>query len=921
MSTASGLPAEDLASKLLGTKEGRSGLEAFFTPQNIAVIGATEKAGSIGRTILWNLMKSPFGGPVFPVNPKRRSVLGIKAHPRIGDVPDLVDLAIVVTPAPTVPDLIGECVEAGVRAAIIASAGFKEIGAEGAALERRIMDQAGRGRMRVIGPNSLGVMSPFTGLNATAANAMARPGKIAVLSQSGALGTAVLDWSLRANVGFSAFVSVGSQLDVGWGDLIDYLGNDLHTKSIIIYMLSIGDARSFLSAAREVALTKPIIVIKPGRTKGASRAATAHTGSLTGSDEVLDAAFRRCGVLRVDRISELFSMAEILNTQPRLRGPRLAILTNAGGPGVLATDALIVGGGQLASLAPESLASLNRILPPPWCDGNPVDLLGDASPDRYARALEVVAKDPNTDGVLVILTPQAMTDPTQTADKLKAQSTTAGKPVLASWMGGDEVAAGESILNRAGIPAFPYPDTAARAFNHMWRYSQNIRSLYETPALTDGEDGGADRAGAENLIASVLASGRTVLTEAESKRLLELYRIPIVPTRVADTEEQAVALAAELGYPAVLKLYSQTITHKTDIGGVRLNLSNGEAVRHAYCAIEQSVRRRVGAEHFLGVTVQPMIELDGYEIVLGCSPDPQFGPVLLFGAGGPLVELLRDHTLALPPLNTTLARRMIERTWIFHFLQGSRGRRPVDLGALERLLVRFSGLVVEQPRIKEIDINPLLASPERLIALDARVVLHGAEVDADRLPRLAIRPYPTQYVAAWTAPNGLAVTIRPIRPEDEPLIVRFHEKLSENTVYLRYFQSLKLSQRIAHERLTRICFIDYNREMALVADYKDPETGEHEIIAAGLLNRLYGGHEVEFSLVVRDEFQRRGLGTEILRQLVAIGRVEQMRCISAVILPQNHGMLRICEKLGFHTYYAEADRVMHAELALAHSGK
>src|SRR5271157_1922811 len=794
MSTASGLSTEELASNVFGTKAG-GGLEAFFTPQNIAVIGATEKADSIGRTIVWNLMKSLFGGPIFPVNPKRRSVLGIKAHPRIG--------------------------------------------AEGAALERRIMDHAGRGRMRVIGPNSLGVMSPMTGLNASAAHAMARPGKIAFLGQSGVLGTAVLDWSLRANVGFSAFISIGEMFDVGWGDLIDYLGNDLHTKSIIIYMESIGDARSFLSAAREVALTKPIIVIKPGRTEEASQAAAAHTGSMTGSDEVLDAAFRRCGVLRVDQISELFSMAEILNTQPRLRGPRLAILTNAGGLGVLATDALIAGGGQLAPLAPESLASLNRILPPPGSDGNPVDLLGDASPDRYARALEVVAKDPNTDGVLVILTPHVMTDPTQTADKLKAQSTTAGKPVLASWMGGDEVAAGESILHRAGIPAFPYPDTAARAFNHMWRYSQNIRSLYETPALAGGEDGGADRAGAEDLIASVLASGRTVLTEAESKRLLELYRIPVVPTRVADMEEQAVALAAELGYPAVLKLYSQTITHKTDVGGVRLNLSDGEAVRHAYRAIEQSVRRRVGAEHFLGVTVQPMIELDGYEIVLGCSPDPQFGPVLLFGAGGPLVELLRDHTLALPPLNTTLARRMMERTWIFHFLQGSRGRRPVDLGALERLLVRFSGLVVEQPRIKEIDINPLLASPDRLIALDARVVLHGADVDADRLPRLAIRPYPTQYVAPWTAPDGLAVTIRPIRPEDEPLIVRFHEKLSENTVYLRYFQSLNLSRRIPHERLTRICFIDYDREMALVADYKDPETGEHEIIAMGRLSRLY----------------------------------------------------------------------------------
>ena len=920
MSTASGLSTEELASNLFGTKAG-GGLQAFFTPQSVAVIGATDKAGSIGRTLVRNLISSPFGGTVFPINPKRRSVLGIKALPRIRDVPDPIDLAIVATPAPTVPDLIGECVEAGVRTAIVISAGFKEIGAEGAALERRIVDQAGRGRMRVIGPNSLGVMSPMIGLNATVASALARPGKIAFLSQSGALGTAVLDWSLRANVGFSAFVSVGEMLDVGWGDLIDYLGNDQHTQSILIYMESIGDARLFLSAAREVALTKPIIVIKTGRTEEASQAAVAHTGSMTGSDEVLDAAFRRCGVLRVDRISELFSMAEILNTQPRLRGPRLAIVTNAGGPGVLATDALIAGGGQLAHLASESIESLNRILPPPWSHGNPVDLLGDASPDRYVQALEVVVKDPNTDGLLVILTPQAMTDPTQIADKLKAQSTTAGKPVLASWMGGDAVAAGESILQRAGIPAFPYPDTAARAFNHMWRYSRNLRSLYETPALAGGEDGGADRAGAEDLIASVLASGRTLLTEAESKRLLELYRIPVVPTRVADTEEQAVALAAELGYPAVLKLHSLTITHKTDVGGVRLNLSDAEAVRHAYCAIEQSVRRRVGAEHFLGVTVQPMIEHDGYELIIGCSPDPQFGPVLLFGAGGQQVELIMDRTLALPPLNTTLARRMMEYTRIFQFLQGFRGHRPVDLGALERLLVRFSVLVVEQPRIKEIDINPLLASPEGLIALDARMVLHGADVDADRLPRPAIRPYPTQYVAPWTDPNGLTVTIRPIRPEDEPLVVQFHEKLSEDSVYLRFFQTLKLSRRIAHERLTRVCFVDFNREMALVADSKNPETGDHEIIAMGRLSRLYGKDEAEFSLEVRDAFQRHGLGAELLHRLVAIGRHEQIGCISAVVLPQNQGMLRICKNLGFHTDYAESDRLVHARLGLVETQK
>src|SRR5271166_782008 len=734
---ASNLPSSvstcRLASNVFGTK--RSDLQPFFTPQNIAVIGATERPGSLGRTMIRNLIDCPFGGTVFPVNLKRRSVLGIRAHPRIADVPDPIDLAIVVTPAPTVPDLIGECVGAGVRAAVILSGGFRESGPAGVTLESRLMDQARRGRMRVIGPNSMGIICPITGLNATVAKAKARPGKVAFLSQSGSLGSAILDWSVRANVGFSAFASVGSMLDVGWGDLIDYFGNDPQTESIIIYMESIGEARPFLSAAREVALSKPIIVIKPGRTEETSRAVAAHTGSLTGSDDVLDAAFHRCGVLRVERISDLFSMAEILNTQPRLKGPRLTILTNAGGPGVLATDTLITGGGQLARLAPESLAALDNILPPPWSHGNPVDVLGDADPDRYAKALEVVAKDPNTDGLLMILTPQAMTDATRTAEEVVKVQGTGGKPVLASWMGGAEVASGESILLRAGIPMFPDPDTAARAFNAMWRYSQNLRSLYETPALAGGEDGDVGRAGAESLIGSVLAAGRTLLTEAESKQLLDIYRIPTVPTRVATTEEQAVALAAELGYPVVLKLDSRTITHKAKVGGVQLNLWNAEAVRHAYRAIERSVRDRVGAEHFQGVSVQPMISSVGHELLLGCNPDPQLGPVLLFGAGGPMVQVFRDRALGLPPLNTTLARRLMEGTRIFSALQGSDDGGPIDLGALERLLVRFSVLVVEQPRIKEIEINPLLATPDQLIALDARVVLHGAEVAADQLPR------------------------------------------------------------------------------------------------------------------------------------------------------------------------------------------
>ncbi|MBV8383058.1 MAG: bifunctional acetate--CoA ligase family protein/GNAT family N-acetyltransferase [Planctomycetaceae bacterium] len=889
-------------------------LGAFFAPENIAVIGANERVGSVGRTLLWNLVRNPFGGTVFPVNPGRSQVLGIKAYPSIMAVPDRVDLAVIATPAPTVPDIIAECVNAGVQAAIIVSAGFKEIGAEGIELERRIKEQAQRGDLRIIGPNCLGVMNPLSGLNATFAGAMAQPGKIAFLSQSGALGAAVLDWSLRANVGFSAFVSIGSMLDVGWGDLIDYLGADSRTTSIILYIESIGDARGFLSAAREVALNKPIIALKAGRTQAAAKAAASHTGSLTGSDEALDAAFRRCGVLRVDRISEMFSMAEVLAMQPRPKGPRLSIVTNAGGPGVIATDALINGGGELAPLAPETVGALDRILPAHWSHANPVDILGDAEPDRYAKALEIAAKDPNTDGLLVVLSPQAMTDPTQTAERLKGFAKVDGKPILASWMGGAEVSAGEAILQQASIPTFPFPDAAAGAFNHMWRYSRYLHALYETPSPQD-DDHAPDRAAASALIAGVRETGRAFMTEAESKRLLALYGIPTVPTQIAASEDQAVVAAEKVGFPVVLKLHSETITHKTDVGGVCLNLADRDAVRSAYRRILSSVCERAGREHFLGVTVQPMIKLEGYELIIGSSPDPQFGPVLLFGTGGQLVEVLHDRALALPPLTSTLARRMMERTRIFTALKGVRGRDPVDLAALEQLLVRFSQLVVEQPGIKEIDINPLLAAPGRLLALDARVVVYGPGVSDDQLPRPAIKPYPTQYVVSRTLADGTPITIRPIRPEDEPLLVHFHEVLSESTVRLRYFQSVNLSRRVAHERLTRICFISYDREMVLVADSLDPGTDRHQILAVGRLSRLRRRDEAELALLVRDDSQNKGLGSEILRRLLDIGRDERIRCFQADILPQNRAMQHICQKLGFHLE-AEDPSVVKAELEL-----
>jgi acetyltransferase len=911
-----------IISRSQSLEPGRRALDAIFKPKNVAVIGATEKEGSVGRTVLWNLIGSPFGGAVFPINPKRSNVMGIKAYPGIGAVPDPIDMAVIVTPAPSIPGIIAECIEAGIPGAIIISAGFKEIGEAGARLEREILAQVRRAKMRVIGPNCLGVMSPLSGVNATFAHGMARPGSVAFISQSGALCTAVLDWSLKENVGFSAFVSIGSMLDVDWGDLIDYFGDDPQTHSIVLYMETIGSARSFLSAAREVAFSKPILVIKPGRTEGASRAAASHTGSLTGSDEVLEMAFKRSGVLRVDSIGELFYMAEVLAKQPCPKrpcpkGPRLTILTNAGGPGVLATDALLLSGGELSPLSSEAIEAYNQILPPSWSHNNPIDVIGDASPERYAKAVEIAVNDPNSDGLLIILTPQDMTDPTQTAEQIKPYALSAGKPVIASWMGGADVEAGDAILSRAKIPTFAFPDMAAQVFTYMWNFSSNLRSIYETPVLPGGADEpGSRREQGEEIVRIARAEGRTLLTEFESKKLLSIYGIPTVETRIAGSEEEAVGAAQGIGFPVVLKLHSETITHKTDVGGVRLNIKNIDEVRGAYHAIQSSVTELAGAQHFLGVTVQSMAPLEGYELIVGSSVDPQFGPVLLFGTGGQLVEVFKDRALGLPPLTTTLARRMMEQTRIYTALKGVRGRKAVNLTALEQLLVRFSHLVVEQKWISEIDINPLLASSERLIALDARVVLYGSDMAEADLPKLSIRPYPAQYVGRFTMRNGASVTIRPIRPEDEPLMVKFHETLSDETVYLRYLHPLQLSQRVAHERLARICFIDYDREIALVAERYNAETAERQILAVGRLTKTRSKDAAAFALLVADPFQGQGLGSELLRRLVDVARAECVSRLVGLVSADNVRMRGLCEEMGFEISVSEDDKVVEAELRL-----
>lgn len=880
-------------------------LDRIFRPKTVAVVGATENEGSVGRTVMQNLMATSFGGEVIPVNPKRPTVLGVKAYPDLQSIPFDIELAVIVTPAKAVPSIIEAGIQKKVPSAVIISAGFKEMGAPGIALEHQIMAHARKGKMRIIGPNCLGIMNPNTGLNATFAAGMALKGSIAFISQSGALCTAVLDWSLREKVGFSAFVSIGSMIDVNWGDLINYFGNDPLTKSILIYMESIGDPRSFLSAAREVALSKPIILIKAGRSAESAKAAASHTGSLAGSDEAFTAALRRVGVLRVDTIADLFGMAEVLGKQPVPKGPHLTIVTNAGGPGVIATDALIAHGGKLSEISSTSMEAYNALLPAPWSHNNPVDILGDASPEIYSKAVEIAAKDPNTDGLLIILTPQDMTDPTKTAEAIE-KFAHLDKPVLASWMGAGSVEKGDAILSASGIPTFEYPDMACKTFASMWSHSYNLKGIYEVPTLP--HDFHVEEKKVEAIIQQALKEKRTILDEYESKKILEAYHIPTVPTRVAKSAEEAVQIAKEMSFPIVLKLYSRTITHKTDVGGVKLNLSTLESVKKAYEEIHASVKKIAGEEHFQGVTVQPMIKLDGYELILGSTVDEQFGPVLLFGSGGQLVEVYKDQALGLPPLTTTLARRMMEQTKIYHALHGVRGRKAIDLAKLEHLLVQFSRLVVEQKWIKECDINPLLASPDHLIALDARIILHDAHTKTEDLPESAIRPYPSQYVEKWHLKDQTEVFLRPIRPEDEPKLIQFHKDLSQETVRQRYLKAIHYDIRVAHERLQRICFNDYDREIAIVAEIKN------EIVGIIRLSKVPGTLDATFSMTVKDKWQNKGLGFKLMEKVLQVAKQEKVEHIVAHMLDENFQMQKLVKRFGFTL--KKQDNLFIAEIKL-----
>lgn len=685
-------------------------MKDLLNPQSIAIIGASETPGKVGTALAHNLIHSAYKGEVYPINPKRSEIFGNRAYPKISEAPGPVDLVLIATPSKTVPALVRECAEAHVKNIVIISAGFKELGPPGIALEEEILAIAKEGGVRIVGPNCLGIMNPHIGLNASFAPKLPLAGSIAFISQSGALCTAVLDRSETESIGFSSFISIGSMLDVDWADLIHHCTEDPKTKSIFIYMETIGNAPAFLEAAKGARGKKPIIILKAGKTDEAAAAAASHTGSLTGSDAAISAAFDQVGAVRADTISQFFNFAQLLAKQPKPSGAHLTIITNAGGPGVLTTDALIESGGKLAALDEEMVEQLNTVLPEQWSHSNPVDILGDAGADTYEKALELLACEEKSDGLLVILTPQDMTDATGTAEHLAKAAQKISKPVLASWLGGSEVAKGREILKASGIASFDYPDDAARTFALL---SQETLPEEEIPQPK------FDREKIDAIFERAKGEGRELLTEFESKEVLSAAGIPTVQTYVASSCCEAVSLADKVGYPVVLKLLSETITHKSDVGGVQLNLKDEESVQRAYQDIENAVNKA----DFGGVTVQKMVTFKGTELIFGSTSDAQLGPVILFGAGGIFVEIFKDSRLGLAPFGPARARAMIEGTKIFKALQGARGAGAVDLDQLIELLVNFAALIGSYPCIKECDINPLIASPEGILALDGRLVI------------------------------------------------------------------------------------------------------------------------------------------------------------------------------------------------------
>ena len=869
-------------------------LKRIFNPKAIALIGASDTKGSVGRALMKNLINDDYEGIVYPVNNKRESVSSIKAYNSVAEIPDTVDLAIIATPAKTVPEIVKQCGQAGVAGAIIISAGFMETGKKGIAMSNEIVKLAKKFNMRVVGPNCLGFIRPKLNLNASFASKMALSGKIAFISQSGALCTAILDWSLKNNVGFSYFVSIGSMIDVSFHDLIDHFGSDPETDSILIYMESLTEARKFMSAARAFSRSKPIIVLKVGRSEEGAKAAKSHTGSLAGNDIIFDAAFERAGIIRVDTTVGLFHAAKILDMQPRPQGGRVAVVTNAGGPGVIATDAIMHMGGQVANLKKETIAKLDAILPPSWSRGNPIDVLGDAGPDRYRRAIEIALGDANVDALLVILTPQAMTNPTEVAKELIKMENKHKKTILASWMGGDDVALGRRTLEKGNIPIFRQPEDAIRSFMYILGYSENLKTLYETPgSLPHAFSPQTDKN--RKLINEVAAAGRDALNEVEVKIALSNYDIPVVPHEIANSSAQAAEKAAVIGFPVAMKILSPDIIHKTEIGGVKLNINSREQASKAFNEIITSVRKHEPQAIVDGVVIEPIIN-KRYELLIGSKKDPIFGPVIVFGMGGVAVEVFQDTKVGLPPLNMALAQQMIEGTKIYKLLRGYRNMPGVDLQAIQFLLYKFAYLIVDFPEIKEVDINPFGIDENGGIVLDAKIILDTNLVGkyVRSYSHLVISPYPKEYITSFTLKNGKKVVLRPIRPEDEPLEAEMFNCFSRETERHRFFHQIK---DITHELLVRYTQIDYDREIAIIGEMT--ENKKKKMIGVVRLIADPYNETAEFAAVVADPWQFQGLGEKFTDYILAIAKSRGIKKVYGKFLLDNKPMASILAKRKF----------------------
>ena len=881
---------------------GKHYLNPLFAPKSVAVFGASDRQDAVGQIVFQNMLQGGFKGKLYPINAKNAEVQGQRAYASIAEIGEPVELVVIATPPQSVPGIIEECGLHGVKAAVIITAGFGEAGAKGVALEKELMEAARRYNIRLIGPNCLGIMRPSIGLNATFNNGAANVGNIAFVSQSGALCTAILDWANRNDVGFSSVVSMGSSTDVDFGEILDFLVSDPNTQSILMYIEGIRNARSFMSALRAAARTKPVILVKVGRHAAGSKAAMSHTASLVGADDVFDAAVSRVGVVRVQTVTQLFTAARALSCGFKPTGNRLAIVTNGGGPGVMAVDRAADLGLNIATLSDSTIEYLNEHLPPNWPHANPVDIIGDAQADRYHHAVKACLEDDNVDGVLAILTPQAMTKPLESAQALIELANTHRKPLLTCWMGETQVASSREAFTKAHRPHFRTPEPAVEVFSHLSAYYRNQKLLMQMPGpLSHHVE--PDVESARLIIEGAMQEHRKVLSEMESKALLSAFNIPVARTIVAHSPTEALLIAQQMGFPVAMKVNSHDISHKSDAGGVMLNLRNAHEVRAAYQKISENIQLNRPDAKMDGIAIEPMImKNNGRELMIGVTTDPAFGPVITFGAGGTAVEIMGDRAVALPPLNRFLVKELINDTRIAKMLGKFRNMAPANMEALEDVLLRVSEMVCELPLLKEMDINPLILDENGALAADARVVVEYRQPNADRYAHMAISPYPAHLVSEWQLADGMDISIRPIRPEDAQLVKQFVHDLSEETKYFRFMNSV---QELTEDMLSRLTQLDYSRELALIAVTENHDQEVQLGVARYAINP--DGKTCEFALVVADNITGKGLGQKLMVSLMEAARSKGLEVIEGEVLSHNHNMLKLMSRLGFTARHSADD--------------